>query len=275
MQYFLSCLVATVALQELGQVYTQETTGARPCPYASYELPSGNRYRGDYKECLCSDGEWLDCTDVPQDSDSPLASSAGCFSGPLDVVFLLDTSFSVTEDFEGSSDAETGKQNWSSMKKYVQNMVNSLALGRDATRVGLARFSDDPVKAYELFGDRNSFDSFLDSWTPELKGQTYLGKALDYVQKVFDWRIDVRKVIIVVTDGEADDDVIRVGSDLRNSGFELLAVGVGQNVNLGQLVRLTGTSVNVLRVDDFGLLLASPSFLRNALCTNSASLIST
>ncbi|XP_014874749.1 integrin alpha-X-like, partial [Poecilia latipinna] len=113
-----------------------------------------------------------------------------------DIAFLLDGSGSVaSEDF-------------SRMKEFVKNMIRSL-LGRD-TQFAITQFSFSPTTHYYF----NTFRTF--NWESQinnirqLRGGTYTAGAIqNVVNDVFSpqrgSRSNVKRILIVITDGESQD----------------------------------------------------------------------
>ncbi|KAM7370811.1 hypothetical protein PAMP_010331 [Pampus punctatissimus] len=181
----------------------------------------------------------------------PSSSSKEC---PIqaDIAFLLDGSGSVvTEDFNR-------------MKTFVKNLVRSF-LSKD-TQFAIAQFSSNPKIHY-------FFDSFSkNSWNNQINrihqlgGYTYTAKAIQYVvDNIFSGkgsRTDVRKVLIVITDGKSND-----GQNLQNSVNSAqrkkifrFAIGVGNSFSdSGALKELQTIASyppanNMFHVQNFGAL---------------------
>uniref|UniRef100_A0A8C4N316 VWFA domain-containing protein n=1 Tax=Eptatretus burgeri TaxID=7764 RepID=A0A8C4N316_EPTBU len=160
-----------------------------------------------------------------------------------DLVFLLDGSTSVTED------------NFMKVLNAVQMIVDSLNIGADKVRVALVQYSGS------FFGGKNTLHFNLDQYNNAadlhkaissvsyMKGFTYTGKALDYTLKnVFEAkaRPSVAKVLILITDGNANDIVTIPAKNVKDFGVTVYSIGVG-NINLDQLkVRYSFSSSNIL-----------------------------
>jgi len=61
----------------------------------------------------------------------------------------------------------------------------------------------------------------------------------------------VRKIIIVITDGQAQDDVIAPATKLRNDGIIIFAVGVTNLINVDELNSIAGSPQRVFTVESF------------------------
>ncbi|KAF3704469.1 Integrin alpha-X CD11 antigen-like family member C [Channa argus] len=137
-----------------------------------------------------------------------------------DIAFLLDGSGSVSgEDFQ-------------TMKDFVKNLVRSF-LDRD-TKFAIAQFSATPMTHYY-------FDNFYSqSWETKVDGisqlgeTTYTAKAIQYVvNNIFTpsrgSRSDVKKILIVITDGQSHDrNYLQNSADAaEKKQIVRFAIGVG------------------------------------------------
>eukprot|EP00951_Prasinocladus_malaysianus_P009751 scaffold71221_cov39-Prasinocladus_malaysianus.AAC.2 len=72
--------------------------------------------------------------------------------------------------------------------------------------------------------------------------------------------------MVILTDGNADDNISTISQLLKAQGTKVVAVGVG-NVEYDQLEVLAGgDSTNILHVSDFDELASNINFLRDAIC---------
>lgn len=87
------------------------------------------------------------------------------------------------------------------------------------------------------------------------------------MRDLYDTSYHSAKVLVVLTDGDSDDSISSISSDMRNDGFVILAVGIN-NVKYAHLLVLTGDADRILQVEDYTQLADHLDFLRNALCQN-------
>uniref|UniRef100_A0A1I7VM02 ZP domain-containing protein n=1 Tax=Loa loa TaxID=7209 RepID=A0A1I7VM02_LOALO len=82
-----------------------------------------------------------------------------------------------------------------------------------------------------------------------ISGTTKTGKALDKALHVFRHdssfgarlnQDDVAQVAVVVTDGHSHDDPIPAAVRLRQAGVQILTLGIGAHINMGELMEITG-----------------------------------
>uniref|UniRef100_A0A8C9XFS7 VWFA domain-containing protein n=1 Tax=Sander lucioperca TaxID=283035 RepID=A0A8C9XFS7_SANLU len=171
-----------------------------------------------------------------------------CEKQQADLVFLLDQSGSInTQDYD-------------IMKKFTTDLVNSFKVSKDLVRVGLAQFSSEFQDEFYL----NKFDSeeavtkhILDM--VQLGGGTLIGKALDHIRDYFEASKGGRRSagisqnLVLITDGESQDDVEDAADRLRAMGVEVFVIGIGDVHDL-QLLQITGTPERLFTVRNFGSL---------------------
>lgn len=169
-----------------------------------------------------------------------------CEKQKADLVFLLDQSGSIA-----SAD-------YTLMKNFTTDLVNSFQVSADLVRVGLAQFSSDFQHEFYL----NQYVTEADVSEHILKlqqlgGGTNIGRALNSILGHFEATNGARRGIsqnlVLITDGESQDDVQDAADKLRALGIEVFAIGIG-NVHDLQLLQITGTPERLFTVQDFGSL---------------------
>ncbi|XP_049590228.1 matrilin-4 isoform X3 [Syngnathus scovelli] len=145
-----------------------------------------------------------------------------CQSGPVDLVFLIDSSRSVRpHEFE-------------SVRKFMIDILDMLDIGLNGTRVGVVQYSSQVRNEFSL----NSYDSMsgmvdaIRRVVPLAQG-TMTGLAIRYVMdNAFSPpqgdRPRVPNVVVIVTDGRPQDRVAEVAAEARQKGIEIFAVGVAR-----------------------------------------------
>ncbi|XP_035526888.1 integrin alpha-M-like isoform X2 [Morone saxatilis] len=150
----------------------------------------------------------------------PVPSSLDECRSEADIAFLLDGSGSVSrEDF--------GK-----MKDFVKNLVNSFQ-GKD-TKFAITQFSSQPhvhyyFNTFDIHNWRNQIDRIS-----QLMGATFTARAIKHVvNNVFNpnagSRSNVKKVLIVITDGESNDrnELNNAANSAQGKNIVRFAIGVG------------------------------------------------
>ncbi|XP_041638950.1 matrilin-4 isoform X2 [Cheilinus undulatus] len=145
-----------------------------------------------------------------------------CKSGPVDLVFLIDSSRSVRpHEFE-------------TMRKFMIDILNTLDIGLNATRVGVVQYSSQVRSEFSLktHATLDSMIKGINQIIPLAQG-TMTGLAIKYVMNsAFTAeegdRPKVPNVAVIVTDGRPQDRVAEVAAEAREKGIEIYAVGVAR-----------------------------------------------
>lgn len=152
----------------------------------------------------------------------PVSSGCGvtCRQTPLELVFVIDSSESV------------GPDNFNVIKDFVNALIDRASVSRDTTRVGVVLYShiNEVVVALGREATRDEIKSAVRSMTYLGEG-TYTGSAIQRTNQVFRAaRAGVRKVAIIITDGQADkrDEVSLQSavSEAQGNNIEMFVIGV-------------------------------------------------
>ncbi|XP_050930520.1 matrilin-4 isoform X2 [Lates calcarifer] len=145
-----------------------------------------------------------------------------CKSGPVDLVFLIDSSRSVRpHEFE-------------TMRKFMIDILNTLDIGPNATRVGVVQYSSQVRSEFSLktHSRLETMVKGINQIIPLAQG-TMTGLAIRYVMNAAFTaeegdRPKVPNVAVIVTDGRPQDRVAEVAAEAREKGIEIYAVGVAR-----------------------------------------------
>ncbi|XP_070768321.1 collagen alpha-6(VI) chain-like [Enoplosus armatus] len=171
-----------------------------------------------------------------------------CEKQKADLVFLIDQS--------GSIDAN----DYITMKKFTTELVNSFKVSEDLVRVGLAQFSSTFQNEFHLnqyYTEQAVAKHILNM--QQFGGGTNIGLALDSIRDYFEASRGSRRSagisqnLVLITDGDSQDDVEDAADRLRALGIEVFAVGIG-NVHKLELLQITGTPDRLFTVQNFGSL---------------------
>ncbi|CAK6982639.1 collagen alpha-6(VI) chain [Scomber scombrus] len=171
-----------------------------------------------------------------------------CEKQKADLIFLVDQSGSIV------------REDYTLMKTFTTGLVQSFNVSKDLVHVGLAQFSDEFQNQFYL----NEYYTEQEVTAHILKmlqegGGTKIGLALRYIKDYFTASKGSRKSagisqnLVIITDGESQDDVEEAADDLRALGIEIFAIGIG-DVHQLQLHQITGTPKKVLIVENFSSL---------------------
>ncbi|XP_027810076.2 matrilin-4 [Marmota flaviventris] len=154
-----------------------------------------------------------------------------CHTGPLDLVFVIDSSRSV-RPFE-----------FETMRQFLVGLLRSLDVGLNATRVGVIQYSSQVQSVFPLgaFSRREDMEHAIRALVPLAQG-TMTGLAIQYAMNVAFSEAEgarppkerVPRVAVIVTDGRPQDRVAEVAAQARARGIEIYAVGV-QRADVGSL----------------------------------------
>ncbi len=195
----------------------------------------------------------------------PVFCFAVCEKQKADLVFLIDQS--------GSIDSK----DYVTMKKFTTELVNSFKVSEDLVRVGLAQFSStfqDEFYLNQHYTEQAISQHILGM--TQLGGGTNIGLALDSIRAYFEASRGSRRSagisqnLVLITDGESQDDVEDAADRLRALGIEIFAIGIGNVHNL-ELLQITGTPERLFTVENFGSLEKIKQKVVNTICKSKPS----
>uniref|UniRef100_A0A673HVI9 Matrilin 3a n=1 Tax=Sinocyclocheilus rhinocerous TaxID=307959 RepID=A0A673HVI9_9TELE len=201
---------------------------------------------------------------LPHRTLSPAATDSQCRSRPLDLVFIIDSSRSVRPgEFE-------------KVKIFLADMVDTLDVGPDATRVAVVNYAST-VKIEFLLKNHLTKDSIKQAINriEPLAAGTMTGMA---IKKAMDEAFteksgarpkskNISKVAIIVTDGRPQDQVEEVSAAARATGIEIYAVGVDRaDMQSLKLMASNPLEDHVFYVETYGVIEKLTSKVRETLC---------
>ena len=149
----------------------------------------------------------------------------------MDLAIVIDNSGSIKNESTQSME----NKNYDNLKKFVKSLFDILTIGKNATRVGVVRFSDRASTVFKLdtFFDRVFMKQAVDEM-PFDGGLTNISGALKQIKRdVFNIhhgdRPDVRNVVIIIADGESNVDpqaTSKAARDLKAAYTRLYVVAV-------------------------------------------------
>nr|XP_014343031.1 PREDICTED: collagen alpha-6(VI) chain-like [Latimeria chalumnae] len=172
-----------------------------------------------------------------------ICSSEVCKSMEADILFLIDTSGSITEE------------DFKNMIAFMKSLVMKSDIGPDRVQIGTIQFSDIAQEEFLLdsYATKTDLQDAIDHIKP-LKRGTKTGNALTFTSEYFDiskgGRPNLMQYLIVITDGESQDEVAKPAKALRDKGITIYAIGV-LNANNTQLLEIAGSQGKVLFEEKF------------------------
>ncbi|XP_016368938.1 collagen alpha-1(XXVIII) chain-like [Sinocyclocheilus rhinocerous] len=192
-----------------------------------------------------------------------------CKERPMELAFVIDSSESV------------GPENFEIIKDFVAALVDRLTVGRNATRVGLVLYSLEVQLEFNLARYMTKQDVKQAIRRVHYIGEgTYTGSAIRKAtqEAFYSARTGVRKVAIVITDGQTDKrEPVKLEIAVREAhaaNIEMYALGI---VNISDptqeeflqelnLIASDPDSEHMFYIDHFNTLPALESKLVNQLC---------
>nr|XP_046222317.1 matrilin-3-like isoform X3 [Oncorhynchus gorbuscha] len=204
---------------------------------------------------------------TPSGTTTPIISAdtgTHCKSRPLDLVFIIDSSRSVRPtEFE-------------KVKIFLADMVDTLDVGSDATRVAVVNYAST-VKIEFLLKthfDKAGLKAAL-ARIKSLAAGTMTGLAIKTaMEETFTEESgsrlankNIAKVAIIVTDGRPQDTVEEVAAAARVAGIEIYAVGVDRaDMKSLRLMASLPLDEHVFYVETYGVIEKLTSKFRETLC---------
>ncbi|XP_040928277.1 collagen alpha-1(VII) chain isoform X3 [Betta splendens] len=155
-----------------------------------------------------------------------------CGKTKADIVFLVDESSSI------------GANNFIRMKDFMFRVATYFpVIGPQGTQIAVVHYSDEPRTEFRLsdFKDRSSVLRAIRALRYK-GGNTRTGKGIGFVlqelfQESLGMRQDVAHVMVLITDGRAQDNVVPPSRIARALGVSMLAIGVS-NADVDELSKI-------------------------------------
>ncbi|XP_058250247.1 collagen alpha-6(VI) chain-like isoform X1 [Hemibagrus wyckioides] len=168
-----------------------------------------------------------------------------CRKAAADLVILIDGSESIKEG------------PWKTMISFMLSLIDNLRIKQDLFRVGVAQFSSNYRKEFYLNKYDNEQDVKRDIQSiTQMKEGTRIGAALNEVQEFFHTskgsRIQegISQNLLLITDGESNDDVNDAADKLRAQGIAMFVIGIG-DIKKEELGYIAGSPERLFFVDNF------------------------
>ncbi|KAK0418432.1 hypothetical protein QR680_013552 [Steinernema hermaphroditum] len=169
-------------------------------------------------------------------ADNDLAKVCRPIDRQLDLLFILDGSGSVS----GST--------FDTQMQMLSRIVDMVEIGPQKTQISVMQYSSYTRIEFGFSAHQNkeAMRTALQR-IRHISGTTKTGKALDKALHLFQTpssgarkKESVAQVAVVVTDGHSHDDPVPAALRLRQAGVQVLALGIGAHINVGELVQVTG-----------------------------------
>ncbi|KAE8283773.1 Collagen alpha-1(XII) chain Fibrochimerin Precursor [Larimichthys crocea] len=182
-----------------------------------------------------------------------------------DIVMLLDESGSISP------------ADFNTMKSFVAKIVSGFDIGPDKVQIGLTLFSNTVETKWHLNTHRTK-ESLLKAIydLQQRGGGTETGSALKHVlhnnfRPDVGMRADSRKVLLLITDGESQDETRTPSQHLKDTGIQVYTIGV-RDADKNELLSIVSNRDALYIVDDFSSLMSITDAVITNLCNNIQSL---
>lgn len=178
-------------------------------------------------------------------SDTSLLSTV-CKDIPGDLIFLIDSSGSIYPE------------DYNKMKDFMKSLVQRSNIGKDQVHIGVLQYSTVQKLEFRLiqYYSKEQLTTAIDAMQ-QIGGGTHTGEAIAVVSQYFDaqngGRPGLKQRLVVVTDGESQDDVRQPAEALRAKGVVVYSIGVVA-ANTSQLLEISGDPNRVYAGRDFDAL---------------------
>lgn len=156
------------------------------------------------------------------------------------------------------------------MKDFMKSVIKKSVIGQSDVHVGVMQFSTIRKLEFPLnrhYG-KDEMSKAIDDMQ-QVGGGTHTGEGITEVSQYFDavrgGRPDLRQRLVVITDGESQDEVKRPAEALRAKGVVVYAIGV-VDANTTQLLEISGSPDKMYAERDFDALKDLESQVAMELC---------
>ncbi|KAG8010914.1 Collagen alpha-6(VI) chain [Nibea albiflora] len=197
---------------------------------------------------------------IKDDIITDICSQDACKDLPGDLIFLIDSSGSIYP------------QDYQKMKDFMKSVISKSVISRDEVHVGIMQFSTVQQLQFTLkrYYSKDEMLQSIDEMQ-QLGGGTHTGEAITEVSQYFDasegGRPGLRQRLVVITDGEAQDQVKGPAAALRAKGVIIYAIGV-VDANTTQLLEISGSPDKMYAGRDFDALKELESQVAMELCVS-------
>ncbi|KAM4026875.1 collagen alpha-4(VI) chain-like [Anomaloglossus baeobatrachus] len=184
---------------------------------------------------------------IKNDLVRDICTPAACKDMKADILFLIDSSASIdTPDFK-------------KMKEFMDSFMRQADIGSDKIQIGLIQFSSETKEEFPLnrYKQKDELQAAIASILQMQQGTmtgAALQAALPYFSASQGGRPNVKQYLIIITDGESQDEVSQPAAAIRKHGVDIYAIGV-LNANNTQLLEIAGQQDRVYFEDSFDALL--------------------
>lgn len=156
------------------------------------------------------------------------------------------------------------------MKDFMKAVVGKSAVGQNEVHFGIMQYSTTQRLEFPLnrHYTKDEMIAAIDNMR-QIGGGTLTGEAINQVSRYFDadsgGRPHVKRRLVVITDGESQDQVTIPAQNLRAKGVLVYAIGV-EEANANELVEISGSPDRMFTESNFDALKDLESRLSLEIC---------
>lgn len=184
----------------------------------------------------------------PQCQGTTVPGGVNCTIGAIDLVFVIDESGSI------------GGQNFNQALNFLAQLTSSLNIGpsNSQSHVGMVEFDTNGHVLFYLnhyLSNNGVRNAILGA--PYSGGGTNIAAGMNTaINQVFTSssgdRPGVKNIMIVMADGQDTSNVRAAQQAAQHKGITIYAIGVGPDVDMQELILVTGSASRVFTINDFG-----------------------
>lgn len=174
------------------------------------------------------------------------------------------------------SSTSIGPQNFQKVKNFLHSVVLGLDISSHQVQVGLVQYSDSIYPVFQL--KQSSQKRVVLEWIrnlPYSTGGTNTGSALEFIRANYLTEMSgsrakdgVPQIVILVTDGESNDEVQDAADQLKRDGVIVYVVGINvQDVQELQKIASEPFEKFLFNTENFSILQEFAGSLLQALCS--------
>lgn len=164
-----------------------------------------------------------------------------CEKEKADLVILIDGSESISEE------------NWDIVKGSAISIVKMLEIAPDRWRVSVAQFSDKVLNHFYL--DKYDNIAGVEQGIHEISQRKQGTNTWEALKEIINYftpehgsriKAGVSQNLLLITDGKANDkEDPSTLANLRAKNIEVFALGIGQDINHHELIKIAGSKDRV------------------------------
>jgi len=226
-------------------------------------LVDANRRKED---CVAihADPDWGKWSDEKCIMETPFVCKTRVCLGKIDLAFIMDSSSISADDFQEA-------------KSFVWSAIKNFKISSNDTRVGIIRFSTvaNVIFDFQFSADNNilRLEEVVDNIVLAEGSDTNTERALqlartDLFSAKGGSRPDVPKILVVITGGKSENilAVARASMALKENHVTIVVVGIGDEVNIEELLTMASSADDVILLRTFKELKKCVSRIKDIVC---------